>query len=294
VAISAAMLEGTGLTELAENFPNRVFDVGIAEAHAVTFAAGLATSGIVPIVAIYSSFLQRAFDNIIHDCALQNLHIVFALDRAGIVGEDGPTHHGVFDIAYLRIIPNMVVMAPKDRKEFREMLYCAIYDYTQYCVAIRYPRGKVSDIDYKVENDFSNSIQHIQIGKSEILAEGKDICIIALGKMVSIALEVNAEISKQNISVSVINARFVKPLDTKMLDEMANKFSHIITLEDGVKMGGLGSAVIEYFNNKGYTNKITILGIDDKFVEHGNVDTLLAEQGLNVPKIVNTIKSIIS
>jgi 1-deoxy-D-xylulose-5-phosphate synthase len=288
------MLEGTGLTELAENFPNRVFDVGIAEAHAVTFAAGMATSRIVPIVAIYSSFLQRAFDNIIHDCALQNLHIVFALDRAGVVGEDGPTHHGVFDLAYLRIIPNMVVIAPKDGKEFREMLYCAVYDYTQYCVAIRYPRGKVSDVNYKIENDFSKPIQHIQIGKSEILTEGKDICIITLGKMVSIAMEVNAEISTHNISARIVNARFVKPLDTEMLDEVANKFAHIITLEDGVKLGGFGSAVIEYFNFKGYTNKVTILGIDDHFVEHGNVDTLLAEQGLNVAQIVDTIKSIIS
>jgi len=286
VVISAAMLEGTGLLEVQKKFPDRTFDVGIAEGHAVTFAAGIATQGIIPIVAIYSSFLQRAFDNIIHDCALQKLHIVFAIDRAGVVGEDGATHHGVFDIAYLRIIPNMIVMAPKDEQELRNMLYSAIYEY-ENCVAIRYPRGNIVNVA-------KTDIEKIPLGKSEILADGNDICIIAFGSMVTVALEASIELKNKNISATVINARFAKPLDNNMLDEVAKKHTKIITVEEGQKIAGFGSAVLEYFNEKNYKNQIKILGIDDYFVEHGNIDLLLSELQLDVNNLVNNIIDFIS
>ena len=321
VAISAAMLEGTGLIAVQKKFPARVFDVGIAEGHAVTFAAGIATQGIIPIVAVYSSFLQRAFDNIIHDCALQNLHIIFAIDRAGIVGEDGATHHGVFDISYLRMIPNMIVMAPKDEQELRNMLYSAVYDYNDIhppcplkkgelqcndepnfpflreqggcskekennqknCIAIRYPRGTVVDVP-------KTNIEKILLGKSEILVEGDDICIIAYGSMVKVALEANSELKNKNISATVVNARFAKPLDTALLDDLAKKFNKIITVEEGQKKGGFGSAVLEYFNEKNYKNQIKILGINDNFVEHGSIDLLLAEQGLDISGIIKEVE----
>ena len=295
VAVSAAMIEGTGLTTLAEKFPNRVIDVGIAEQHAVTFAAGMATKGIVPVVAIYSSFLQRAFDNIIHDCALQKLHIVFAIDRAGIVGEDGATHHGVFDLAYLRMIPNMIVMAPKDEQELRNMLYSAIYDYKDSCVAIRYPRGKVvanSNYEHpiKLGDNPLNTFESIPLGKGEILKEGKDICIISLGKTVSIAMAANYELEKDNIHIGIMNARFVKPLDTTLLDKIANQYNNIITIEDGQKQGGFGSAICEYFADKNYKNNIKVIGIEDHFVEHGQVDLLLTDEGICPNNLVNICK----
>jgi 1-deoxy-D-xylulose-5-phosphate synthase len=283
VAVTAAMLEGTGLTKLFEKYPDRVIDVGIAESHAVTFAAGMATQGIVPIVAIYSSFLQRAFDNIIHDCALQNLHIVFTLDRAGIVGEDGATHHGVFDFAYLRMIPNMVVMSPKDEQELRDMLYSAIYDYTYYCVSIRYPRGKGLNVAI---DGFSS----IPLGKGEILKKGKNICIIAIGKMVEVAINASEELEKVRISVGVVNARFVKPLDTELLDNIAVQYTNIITIEDGQKLGGFGSTVCEYFIEKGYKNNMKIMGIEDHFVEHGKSNLLLEEEGLCVDNLIKECK----
>jgi 1-deoxy-D-xylulose-5-phosphate synthase len=287
VAISAAMFEGTGLTEVAEKYPSRVFDVGIAEAHSVTFAAGLSSQGIIPIVAIYSSFLQRAFDSIIHDCALQKLHIIFAIDRAGIVGEDGATHHGVFDIAYLRIIPNIILLAPKDGAELRNMLYSAIYDYDG-CVAIRYPRGEVPETEVIDKNEY----QHIQLGKSETLVKGKNICVIALGKMVDVALQAQSLLTNKNISIEVINARFVKPLDTEMLDDVALRFNHIITIEDGQKCGGFGSAVLEYFAFKNYANNLIPLGISDRFVEHGAIDLLLSDEGLDVDTLVKVCEGV--
>ena len=286
VVVSAAMVEGTGLTTLAEKFPDRVIDVGIAESHAVTFAAGMATKDITPIVAIYSSFLQRAFDNIIHDCALQKLHIVFAIDRAGIVGEDGATHHGTFDLSYLRIIPNMIVMSPKDDKELCQMLYSAIYDYKNCCVAIRYPRGKVISnyLNYNTANEIA---PNIPLGKGEMLKEGKHICIIALGKMVNVANKTADELEKKNIKIGIMNARFVKPLDTELLDKIATQYNNIITIEDGQKQGGFGSAICEYFIEKKYKNNIKIIGIDDHFVEHGQVDLLLEDEGLCVNNLMN-------
>jgi 1-deoxy-D-xylulose-5-phosphate synthase len=282
VAITAAMLEGTGLLGVQKKFPARTFDVGIAEGHAVTFAAGIATQGIIPIVAIYSSFLQRAFDNIIHDCALQKLHVIFAIDRAGIVGEDGATHHGVFDISYLRIIPNVIVMAPKDGQELRNMLYSAVYEYKNYCIAIRYPRGDTSGYT-------KTEMQPIPLGKSEILREGDDICIIAFGRMVAVALDAGIELQNRNIFATVVNARFAKPLDTELFDLLAKKFKKIVTVEEGQKSGGFGSAVLEYFNEKNYKNEIFVIGIGDNFIEHGSIDLLLEELQLDPNNLVNNI-----
>ncbi|MDR0926916.1 MAG: 1-deoxy-D-xylulose-5-phosphate synthase [Ignavibacteria bacterium] len=286
VAVSAAMIEGTGLTDLMEQYPTRVFDVGIAEGHAVVFAAGLATQQIVPIVAIYSTFLQRAFDNIIHDCALQKLHIVFAIDRAGLVGEDGATHHGAFDIAYLRIIPNMVVMAPKSGGELAVMLDSAINDYTG-CVAIRYPRGSVPSPDLK--KYFGNS-QPIECGKAEYLTNGKDACVIAVGRMVEFALQAYQTLLSEGIDITVINARFIKPIDTAMLKDVSARWKNIITIEDGQKVGGYGSAVLEYLNEEQIYCKVVIMGIGDKFVQHGDIRTLFKEEGLTNADIVNQVK----
>lgn len=282
VAISAAMIEGTGLEKVAKEYPKRVIDVGIAEGHAVTFAAGLATQGITPIVAIYSTFLQRAFDNIIHDCALQNLHIVFALDRAGLVGEDGATHHGVFDLAYLRMIPNLSILAPKDNQELVNMLYSAVYDYKE-CVAIRYPRGVGIGVP-----DFSKR-DSIAFGRGEILSEGSDACVFAIGRMVDIAMAAREILLKENINIEVINARFVKPLDTELFDKMIEKHKLIFTLEDGQKTGGFGSAVLEYINRRNLCVNLQIIGIDDKFIEHGNVKELLYDNRLDAQSIATQI-----
>ena len=299
--ISAAMIEGTGLEQAAKSCPDRVIDVGIAEGHAVTFAAGLATQNIIPVVAIYSSFLQRAFDNIIHDCALQNLHIVFAIDRAGLVGEDGATHHGVFDINYLRIIPNLILMAPKDGTELISMIYSAIYDFKS-CVAIRYPRGKVPfPTDNKNLLNYPDTIDNIQNYSSleiknkrgEVLAQGEDLCLIAVGRMVSIALETREILLKNNINIEVVNARFIKPLDVDLLDILSKKHKYIITLEDGQKSGGFGSAVLEYLNHKKYNGVLEIFGIEDKFIEHGNVEDLLKEVELDAHNISKKIINIL-
>jgi 1-deoxy-D-xylulose-5-phosphate synthase len=263
VAITAAMSEGTGLNELEKEMPEAVIDVGIAEQHAVTFAAGLARDGIIPVCAIYSTFLQRAFDQIAHDCALQNLHVVFALDRAGLVGEDGQTHHGTLDLAYLRPIPNIVVMAPKDEQELRDMVYSAIYEYKAGPVAIRFPRGNGQGVEMKPMNS-------IPLGKAEIVREGNDVCLLAIGKMVHEAHIAAKELQEHNISAAVINARFVKPLDTQMLDYVYKNFSKIITLEDGQVQGGFGSAVSEYFvQQPDFNSDILIHGIPDRLVEHG-------------------------
>jgi 1-deoxy-D-xylulose-5-phosphate synthase len=263
VAITAAMSDGTGLNELEKELPNAVIDVGIAEQHAVTFAAGLAREGIMPVCAIYSTFLQRAFDQIHHDCSLQNLHVVFALDRAGLVGADGQTHHGTLDLAYLRPIPNIVVMAPKDEQELRDMLYSALYDYTSGPVAIRFPRGNGIGLEIKPMNS-------IPLGKAEIVRNGNEVCLIAIGKMVRESMEAADLLEMNGISAEVINARFVKPLDTQMLDYVYKNFSKIITLEDGQVQGGFGSAVAEYLAQQSdFNSDLLIHGIPDRLVEHG-------------------------
>ncbi len=274
IAITAAMCEGTGLDKLKNVMPERVIDVGIAEGHAVTFAAGLAIQGVIPVVAIYSSFLQRAYDNIIHDVALQNLKVIFAIDRAGLVGADGPTHHGVFDISYLRTIPHQIIAAPKDEQELRDMLFSAIYHYPNAPIAIRYPRGYAQGVPV-------NPMKHIPLGKSEIIKDGNNLAIIAFGKMVSYALKAAELLEKEGISVSVINARFAKPLDEDTLKDVLGRFDYIVTIEEGQKIGGFGSAVLEFANCISIKPNIFVLGIDDEFIEHGSQEELLEEIGLD-------------
>lgn len=287
VAITAAMCEGTGLDKLQKVMPERVFDVGIAEGHAVTFAAGLAIAGMLPVVAIYSSFLQRAYDNIIHDVALQNLKVIFAIDRAGLVGADGPTHHGVFDITYLRSIPNQIIAAPKDEQELRDLLFSAIYHYPDAPIAIRYPRGFALGVPI-------SPMKFIPLGKSEVLRSGDDVAILALGKMVSNALKAAEMLKNDGVSCEVINARFVKPLDHLMLKDLCERHKFIVTVEDGQKAGGFGSAVLEFINQHiDAKPDVLILGIDDKFIEHGSQDELIHDVGLDAEGIYKSITNFI-
>lgn len=261
IGLCAAMSDGTGLNIFQKAIPERYFDVGIAEQHAVTFSAGMATEGLTPVVAIYSTFLQRAFDQIIHDVALQKLPVVFVMDRGGLVGADGPTHHGTFDLTYLRLIPNMVVMAPKDEAELRNMLYTAT-QYKKGPIAMRYPRGEAIGVEV---GDF----EKIEIGKAEVVRNGKDIAILAIGNMV-IHSEKAAEILLQKgMEVEVVNMRFVKPLDRELLFDIFARFKKIITIEDNTIVGGFGSAVSEFAEQFSFKNEILIHGLPDKFVEHG-------------------------
>ena len=288
VGITAAMPDGTGLDIVQKQFPDKVYDVGIAEGHGVTFAAGLATQGIVPVVAIYSSFLQRAFDHIAHDVALQHLHVVFALDRSGVVGADGPTHHGVLDMAYLRVIQGMVVMSPKDEQELRDMLYTAIHSYTAGPVAIRYPRGSCVGTPIR-------PMSSIEIGKSETLRHGKDVAIIAIGKMVSYAIKAAEILAEQGIDAEVVNARFVKPLDVAMIDDVAKRIGRIITVEDGQIQGGFGSAVAEHLAQYHATNvDFKIHGIADIYVDHGTQEEQHAELLLDTNGIVAVTKDFLT
>ena len=284
VGITAAMPDGTGLDILKEKIPQNFYDVGIAEQHAVTFSAGLATQGIIPVVAVYSTFLQRAFDQIIHDVALQKLHVVFVLDRAGLVGADGPTHHGTFDLAYLRLIPGMVIMSPKDEAELRNMVYTAV-EHCEGPVAVRYPRG--SSLGVKLEDGFSQ----IGIGKSEKLTDGDDIAILAVGSMVEYALKASEILKADGTSCEIINMRFIKPLDTTRLDEIAARHDRIVTLEENNLPGGFGSAVIEYFNDKNYKNDILRLGIPDKFIDHGTQKELHKQIEIDPEGIADRITS---
>lgn len=267
VGITAAMPDGTGLDILQKELPDKYYDVGIAEEHAVTFAAGLATQGVIPVVAIYSTFLQRAFDQIIHDVALQKLHVVFVLDRAGLVGADGPTHHGTFDLSYLRMIPGMVIMSPKDEAELRDMLFTAT-NYKDGPIALRYPRG--SAIGVELKEDFNE----ISIGSSELIKGGEDVAILAVGNMVEYAKKASILLNENGINPEIINMRFIKPLDTDRLDEIARRFDKIVTLEENSIVGGFGSGVLEYFSDKNYNNKILRIGLPDKFIDHGTQDEL--------------------
>jgi 1-deoxy-D-xylulose-5-phosphate synthase len=288
VGITAAMPDGTGLDILQKAAPDRFFDVGIAEQHGVTFAAGLATQGVIPVVAIYSSFLQRAFDQIIHDVALQHLHVVFAIDRGGLVGADGPTHHGTFDLGYLRMIPGMVVMAPKDESELRDMLFTAVR-HTEGPIALRYPRGAGLGVPLKPGFDA------IEIGKAETLRAGKQVALLAIGSMVHQAMLAAEALEKEGVSAEVVNMRFVKPLDGALLSDVARRFTSIVTLEDHSGVGGFGSAVSEWLmaNNAGHVRQLTI-GLPDRFVDHGSPQELAAEVGLDVPGILARLRSYLS
>lgn len=284
VGITAAMGKGTGINIFQEQFPDRTIDVGIAEEHAVTMAAAMALDGYKPVVAIYSTFLQRAYDQVMHDVALQNAPVVFCLDRAGLVGDDGPTHHGIFDISYLRHIPNMVCMAPKDENELRHMLYSALsYDCP---VAVRYPRGEGLGVP------MDEALQILPLGKAEVLQEGSRITLLALGSMVHIAQEAAARISEEaGITPTVINARFAKPLDAETILRYAAQDTLLVTLEEHAVTGGFGSAVLELFNQHGMdTRNVITIGIADSFVQHGNTARLKEMQGLDTDSIVAKIK----
>ncbi|MBI4743604.1 MAG: 1-deoxy-D-xylulose-5-phosphate synthase [Actinobacteria bacterium] len=281
IAITAAMKDGTGLNKFAKRFPDRFYDVGIAEQHAVTFAAGLSLKGFCPVVAIYSTFLQRALDQIIHDVCLQNLHVVFALDRAGLVGEDGATHHGAFDISYLRHLPNITIMAPKDEEEFCDMIYTAVQ--MEGPVAIRYPRG--SAVGVRLTDEF----KLIKTVKAEIIQRGKDVCIIAVGRMVQTAIRTSNELVKKGITSSIINARFIKPIDEHLISLTAPQHKLVVTIEENVLTGGFGSGIMELLNENNISIPVLRFGLPDKFIEHGPVDLLLSDIGLDAPKIASQI-----
>jgi 1-deoxy-D-xylulose-5-phosphate synthase len=267
VGITAAMGSGTGIDKLSREIPGRSYDVGIAEQHAVTFAAGLATEGFVPVVAIYSTFLQRGYDEILHDVCVQNLHVVFALDRGGLVGADGPTHHGVFDFAYMRSIPNLVIMAPKDENELKHMLKTAI-DY-EGPISLRYPRGDGWGIQMDSE------MRCLPIGKGELLRQGTDVAIIGIGHTVIPALRAAEDLAPLGIDAAVVNARFVKPLDRELLRDVITRAPNLITVEDHAIMGGFGSAILEFLAEEGISNvRVRRLGVPDRFIAHGTQDEL--------------------
>jgi 1-deoxy-D-xylulose-5-phosphate synthase len=287
VGITGAMPDGTGLNILQKAYPKNVIDVGIAEEHAVTFSAGLATQGIIPVVTIYSTFLQRAIDQTIHDVALQKLHVVFALDRAGLVGADGPTHHGTFDFSYLRFIPNMVIMAPKDEAELRNMLYTAV-EYKKGPIALRYPRSSVLGVE------LSKEFQLLPIGKGEVLHQGKDVALLAVGSMVDYALKAKDLLAEQNINAEIINMRFVKPLDTELIDDVAGRFNKIVTLEENALIGGFGSSVAEYLTEKRYKNDLLKIGLPDEFIEHGTQEELHAMLEMDPAGITKRVKEFLA
>ena len=272
VAITAAMPNGTGLDHFRPRHPTRYFDVGIAEEHAVVFAAGMATRGFRPVCAIYSTFLQRAFDPVVHDVCLQKLPVLFCMDRAGLSGDDGPTHHGLFDIAYLRGIPEIVLMSPKDEDELADMMKTA-FDLPG-ASAIRYPRGAVVGVQRKAEP------QTIPLGKAEVLIDGSDVAILGLGPMTSLAKNLAATLTRDGYSAAVINPRFVKPLDRDLLERYAKRVAAFVTFEDHVKMGGFGTAVVEALEEMGLAVPVVRIGWPDRFVEHGKVDELRARYGL--------------
>jgi 1-deoxy-D-xylulose-5-phosphate synthase len=274
VAITAAMPNGTGLDLFRPHHPKRYFDVGIAEEHAVVFAAGMATRGFRPVCAIYSTFLQRAFDPIVHDVALQKLPVLFCMDRAGLSGDDGPTHHGLFDIAYLRGVPEMVLMAPKDEDELADMMATAVQ--LPGPSAIRYPRGAVAGVVRKTEP------QILPVGKAEVIKDGFDVAILGLGPMTAQAKELAARLENEGFSAAVINPRFIKPLDREMLAKYAGHVAAFVTFEDHVKMGGFGSAVLESLQELGSAVPVVRIGWPDQFIEHGKVDDLRAKYGLTV------------
>ncbi len=284
VAITAAMPEGTGLNEFAERYPKRFFDVGIAEQHAVTFAAGLAVEGLSPVVAIYSTFLQRAYDQIAHDVCLSQLPVTFALDRGGLVGEDGPTHHGLFDFAYLRHLPNMVVMAPKDENELQHMLYTAVNHPGP--AAVRYPRGAGEGVP------LDQCLKALPIGKAEVLREGNDILILAVGVTVKAAVNAARLLDESGIQATVVNCRFVKPLDAELIISKAGQCKAVLTVEEHALSGGFGSAVLELLESRGVLGKpLKRMGIPDRFVEHGSQEILRQRYGLTPQAIVDTALS---
>jgi 1-deoxy-D-xylulose-5-phosphate synthase len=286
VAITAAMCEGTGLTAFEKEFPDRLYDVGIAEQHAVTFAAGLAAQGLKPVVAMYATFLQRAYDQVVHDVATQNLPVAFCIDRGGLVAEDGTTHHGAFDYAFLRHVPNMVVMAPKDENELQHMMKtCLEFNGP---ISVRYPRG----VSLGVKMD--NTPHTLPIGKGELLKDGTDVAIMAIGVSVWQAMEAAKRLSEEGVSTAVVNGRFVKPLDRELVVDVAKRVQYVVTVEEGCKIGGFGSAVLETLSEAGVTNvKTKVLGLPDWYIEQGPQDLLRERYGLTAEGIYQGVKELI-
>ena len=286
VAVTAAMPEGTGLAEFARTYPDRFFDVGIAEQHGVAFAAGMATEGLRPVVAIYSTFLQRAFDQLVHDVCLDRLPVVFAIDRSGLVGEDGPTHHGLFDLSYLRSLPNMVVMAPMNENDLRRMLVTALAH--DGPVALRYPRGAVEGVALQ------EPITPLPLGTAELLKNGDDVLILGLGRPVNDALAAHGLLQEENISAAVVNCRFLKPLDIDLISQLVKKIPRIITIEENVRQAGFGSAVLEALTDKGIAGfRIERIGIADTFVEHGPQKLLRSAYGIDAQSIVKAARRLL-
>ena len=287
VCVTAAMREGTGLVPFSKSFPNRYYDVGIAEGHAVTFCSGLATEGVRPIAAIYSTFLQRAYDHIIHDCAIQHLPVIFCMDRAGIAGEDGPTHHGALDIAYMRSIQGMIVSAPKNGNELRKLLYTAL-SVNDHPFSIRYP--KTSSIEFE-EN---GQIELIPIGSWDIEKKGKDVLILAVGPMVYTALESVKEDVLSDYNIEIVNCRFIKPMDLAYLEKIKEKFSSIITIEEGTKIGGFGDGVASWLLENDYKGNFKKIGLPDNFVEHGSRNQILEMLSLDAKGIANQLQKFLN
>ncbi len=287
VGVTPAMLTGSSLGMMMEELPDRTFDVGIAEQHAVTFSAGMATEGLIPFCNIYSSFMQRAYDQVIHDVALQNLHVVFCLDRGGLVGADGPTHHGIFDLAYMRTLPNMVVGAPMNEPELRHMMYTASLEH-HGPFTIRYPRGTGSVVEWQVP------FEKIEVGTGRRLKNGDDIAVLSIGAIGTEAEKAVENLGKKGVSAGHYDMRFVKPLDEIMLHEVFTKFKLVITVEDGCVQGGFGSAVVEWMSDQGYSSRVKRLGVPDRWIEHGTQAELYEECGYNSSAIEETALDLIS
>ena len=287
VGITPAMPTGCSMNLMFEKMPDRAFDVGIAEQHAVTFSAGLATQGMVPFCNIYSTFMQRAYDQIVHDVAIQKLPVIFCLDRGGLVGEDGPTHHGVFDIAYMRSIPNMIVSAPMDEIELRNLMYTAQLPENKLPFSIRYPRG------CGIKPNWRKPFEKIEIGTGRKLTEGKDVALLSIGKAGIFAKRAVKSLENKDISAAHFDMRFVKPIDKKLLTEVFKNFKIIVTIEDGVIQGGFGSAVLEFMAENNFSATVKLLGIPDKFIEHGSPEDLYRECGIDVKGITNSVIELI-
>ena len=287
IGITPAMPSGSSLNIMMKEMPERTFDVGIAEQHAVTFSAGLASQGMIPFCNIYSSFIQRAYDQIIHDVALQNLHVVFCIDRGGLVGADGATHHGFFDMAFMRSIPNMIVSAPMDEIELRNLMYTAQLEKNKLPFSIRYPRGR------GIFAEWQKPFVEIEIGKSRQISEGNDLVVLSIGHPGIVVASVVSKLAKENISIAHFDMRFVSPLDMDALHSVFKKFRYIITVEDGILKGGFGSAVIEFMSDKGYNSEVRRLGIPDYFVEHGTQEELYRECGYDAEGIELAIREIL-
>lgn len=287
VAITPAMPGGSGLVEFSERFPGRMFDVGIAEQHAATFSAALAMEGLKPVLAIYSTFLQRAYDQYVHDICRQNLNVIFAIDRAGLVGADGETHQGVYDISFMRHVPNIVIMVPKDENELRHMFKTAV-EYNDGPIAFRYPRGNAVGVE------LDETLKTIEIGTWEMLRSGEQVAVLANGPMTQIAVEAAERLQKEGIQLHVVNARFVKPLDENMLIQLAQAGFHIVTLEEGVIAGGMGSAVMEFYAQRGiYGVPIKPMGVPDVFIQHGSTKDQRAEAELTIDHLIREVKSML-